>query len=96
MKAGIISFGVGAVGYLLIFIGCIGSETGSSLSAACSSVGSLLRAPFFYWLPYANSRYFGIDSLFIAFAGNMAFWGAIVAACYVLLKRRKGSLRASR
>lgn len=83
------AFIAGAVTYLAFFVGCIGSEAGSGLSQACSPIGPLLRIPLLYWLPYADSRYFGVDSMFIAIAGNAVFWGGVAAAIAFLVARTR-------
>jgi hypothetical protein len=90
----LISFLAGAIGYLSLFIGCVGSESGSPLSGGCSTIGPLLRTPLFYWLPYANSRYWGIDSMFLALAGNMLFWGIVVSACCFAVVRLRDTSTA--
>lgn len=92
----VISFIAGAIGYLGLFVGCIGSETGSGLSQACSPIGPLLRTPLLYWLPYAESRYLGIDSMFIAIVGNAVFWGIVVAGIAFMVARVRNRSTSTR
>lgn len=70
-----ISFIAGALGYLVLMVGCLGSGVGSGVSDACSTIGGALRVPFLYLLPHAQSRYLGIDSAVLAVLGNAIFWG---------------------
>lgn len=81
------AFVVGALAYLGLIIGCLGSETGSSLSDACGLIGGLLKSPMFHFLPYAKSRYFGIDSFALFVALNGISWGALCAVVVWIAQR---------
>jgi hypothetical protein len=81
------SFVGGAACYLTFLVGCLGSEAGTPVSHACTSIGPLLRMPLLYWLPHAESRYLGVDSMILAIAGNAVFWGIVIAAIAALIAR---------
>lgn len=71
------AFVVGAMAYLGSLVGCLGAETGSSLSTACGLIGEFLKSPMLYFLPFAQSRYFGIDAFVLFVVLNGIWWGAI-------------------
>ena len=75
--------------YLAVLIGCLGSSTGSRLGAACSIIGPVLRVPFLYLLPYADSRYLGVDAMVLALIGNAVVWGAFAAILAVSIGTRR-------
>lgn len=84
-----VAFILAGLVYLAVLIGCLGSSTGSGLGAACSVIGPVLRVPFFYILPYAESRYLGVDAMVLTIVGNAVVWGAIAAILAVNIGTRK-------
>mgnify|MGYP001491028593 CR=1 FL=1 len=73
----VVAFFVGAVVYLGLLIGCLGAEAGSSLSDACGLIGGLLKSPMLHFLPYASSKYLGIDSFALFITFNGVAWGVL-------------------
>lgn len=83
------AFVTGALVYSGIFVVCLGSEQGSALSASCSSIGFLLKAPLLYVLPYSRSSYWGIDTAKLFMLLNVVFWGMLASlACMFILRWR--------
>jgi hypothetical protein len=90
------AFLLGAGAYVLLFVGCLGTEAGSTLSQTCSALSPLLKTPLLYWLPHASSRYLGIDSMVLAGVGNALLWGvAFVALTYLILRMRNKKAAAT-
>jgi hypothetical protein len=85
----VLAFVVAAVLYGVLFVGCVGTESGSTASSACGAVGPLLKGPFLHALPYANSRYFGIDALILFTTLNMLFWGSVAAGLTWWVSKRR-------
>jgi hypothetical protein len=83
------AFIVGAVAYLVLLLGCLGSGANSALGDACSAIGPILRAPFLYVLPYAQSRYLGVDAMHWTVVGNAIVWGAALAILIESVRRTK-------
>ena len=83
-----IAFIVGGVVYLVLLVGCLGSSAGTAPGDACSTVGPILRVPFLYVLPYAESRYLGVDAMYLAVVGNAIVWGAALAILLVCMRSR--------
>jgi hypothetical protein len=75
--------------YAGLFAGCVGSEPGTTASATCSVVGPLLKSPFLHALPYASSRYLGVDALIILVVLNVLFWGVVAAGVTWWLSKRR-------
>jgi hypothetical protein len=84
----VIAFIVGGVAYLVLLVGCLGSSASSTLGHACSAVGPILRVPFLYALPYAESRYLGVDAMHLAVVGNAIVWGVALAILVVIMRNR--------
>lgn len=85
----VVAFVVAAALYAGLFVGCVGSEPGTTAGSTCGVVGPLLKSPFLHALPYASSRYFGIDALILFTALNVLFWGAAAAGLTWWLSKRR-------
>lgn len=83
-----IAFLVASLVYAGVFVGCLGTEPGTTASATCETIGLLLKTPLLHVLPYASTRYFGIDSFLLFSVLNMLFWGGTAAAVAWVLSRR--------
>jgi len=87
LKLGL-AFLVAALTYGLIFVGCLGTEPGTSASTTCGTIGVLLKTPFLHFLPYASTRYLGVDSFLLFSVLNMLFWGGAAVVIAWLFARR--------
>ena len=90
-----VAFILGGVAYLVVLVGCLGSSPNSTLGDACSAIGPILRVPFLYVLPYADSRYLGVDAMLWATIGNAFVWGAALAIVTATMRRRTKTEPAS-
>jgi hypothetical protein len=90
-----IAFLVGGCAYLVLLIGCLGSSAGTALSEACSAIGPILRIPFLYVIPYAHSRYFGVDAAVLAVAGNTIVWGIALGILVLGIRKAQRAPRST-
>lgn len=74
--------------YVGLFVGCVGTEPGTTASATCGVAGPLLKSPFLHVLPYASSRYLGVDALILFAVLNVMFWGTAAAGVTWWLSKR--------
>lgn len=84
---------IGGVIYLLSLGFCMGTEPGTGSGQSCALISPVLKFPFLFALPYAETKYFGVYSAAILVALNALFWGALLSLGLIvaraLLKHRE-------
>lgn len=80
-------FAAGTLTYLFAFGTCLGTEAGNLLGSSCSAIGPILKLPLLVAVPYAGSKFLGVDSALLLLTLNATTWGALGAVVAGLIAK---------